>query len=142
MFLELAITLTLLWLVWFVVVTFVGRRKMPPGPFPLPFVGNAHQVGMNPPFSMETLREKYGDIYTISFPVGTFVVVNSGKLMQEALVSRKDDFAGRPDATFFPLNEIFEGTSHKTWRLLLQRHCHGICIIVGYIRNLVYYLNT
>lgn len=59
---------------------------------------------------MEGIRNKYGEIYTLHLPVGTFVVVNSGRLAREALVTRKDDFSGRPsDAANFPLRDIFHG---------------------------------
>lgn len=109
MIVEITMTLFLSWILWFVISNYFRRKKMPPGPYPLPLIGNALSVGNEPPFSMEHLRHKYGDIYTLTFPIGTFVVVNSAELLQEALVSKNDDFAGRPDATFFPLNSIFEG---------------------------------
>ena len=109
MFAEIAVSLALAYFLWFVLTTYKERRNMPPGPIPLPLIGNAHQVGSNPPFSMDKLRQKYGDVYTVIFPVGTFVIVNSGKLAREALITRKDDFAGRPHVSSFPFNVIFEG---------------------------------
>jgi hypothetical protein len=109
MLLEIAISLFVSWILWSIISNYFRRRKMPSGPYPLPVVGNALNVGNEPPFSMEHLRENYGDIYTVTFPIGTFVIVNYGEFLQEALVSKKDDFAGRPDAAFFPLNSIFEG---------------------------------
>ena len=87
-------------------VTYIKRRKMPPGPFPLPFVGNVYQLGSDPPFSMEKLRKQYGETYTVVTPVGDIVIVNNGKLAQEALVTKKDDFAGRPQ--FFPAYDLLE----------------------------------
>lgn len=109
MIVELAVVVAVLfvWLSWFVLSTNYERKGMPPGPFPLPFIGNVHQLGRNPPFSLEHLRKKYGDIYTFSTPVGNFVVVNNGKLARDLLVTRKDDFAGRPKSSFFPMTEIF-----------------------------------
>ena len=110
MVLEIAMSLVVSWIVWFIISNHFRRRRMPPGPYPLPVIGNALSVGNEPPFSMENLRKQYGDIYTITFPIGTFVIVNYGEFLQDALLNKKDDFAGRPDATFFPLNSIFEGT--------------------------------
>lgn len=109
MFLEIITSLLFAFLVWFVVTTYQKRRNMPPGPFPFPLIGNIPHVGSDPPFSMDELRKKYGDVYTVTFPIGTFVVVNSGKLAREALLTRKDDFAGRPHVSSFPFNVIFNG---------------------------------
>ena len=106
MFLELA-TLMTAYMLWFCFNTYLSRRKMPPGPFPLPIIGNIHQTGSNPPFSMGNLRKKYGDIYTVTFPIGTFVIVNNGQVARELM--SKDDFACRPGATTFPSMEVFEG---------------------------------
>lgn len=109
MFLEIVTSLLFAYLAWFLVTTYQTRRRMPPGPFPFPFIGNVPHVGSDPPFSMDELRKRYGDVYTVTFPIGTFVVVNSGKLAREALLTRKDDFAGRPHVSSFPFNVIFNG---------------------------------
>ena len=110
MFLEVFLSICLCWLLWFIITTHLSRQSIPPGPFPLPIIGNAHQMGTNPPFSMEGIHKKYGEIYTLNLPVGRFVVVNSGRLAREALVAKKDDFSGRPgDAANFPLRNIFHG---------------------------------
>lgn len=106
MFLELA-SFLIGYVIWKIFQTYCNRSKMPPGPFPLPIIGNFHQTGFNPPFSMEKLREKYGDIYTVSFPIGTFVVVNDGQLAREMMTT--DEFACRPGALTFPSLEVFEG---------------------------------
>ena len=125
MIIEIATSLIVIWLLWYVLSTYQERRGMPPGPFPLPFIGNVHQFGSNPPFTMENLRKKYGDLYTVTTPVGTFVVVNSGKIVRDVLVSKKDDFAGRPKASFFPMNEIFANkdipSSDYSTRLVFRR---------------------
>ena len=103
------ISLLLGWVMWYILTTYTRLRKMPPGPFPLPLIGNVHQVGSDPPFSMEKLREKYGEVYTLTFPIGTYVVVNSGALAREVLVTAKDDFASRPGASTFPSDDVFKG---------------------------------
>jgi steroid 17alpha-monooxygenase/17alpha-hydroxyprogesterone aldolase len=101
------VAVLLVLLSWFILSTNYERSGMPPGPYPLPFIGNVHQLGRDPPFTLEYLREKYGDVYTFSTPVGNFVVVNSAKHARDLLVTKKDDFAGRPKASFFPMTEIF-----------------------------------
>ena len=105
---EIFFLFSLLWLSWIYLSTYSVRRNFPKGPFPLPLIGNMHQVGLDIPFSMENLRKKYGDIYTITIPIGTFVIINTAELMHEALVTRKDDFSGRVDESQFPYYLIVE----------------------------------
>lgn len=110
MLVTIGVSLLLVFFLWSILRTHHHRRKMPPGPFPFPLIGNAHQMGSDPPYSMEWLRRKYGKIYTLTLPVGTFVIVNGSKAAREALVAKRDDFAGRPgDAANFPLRDIFNG---------------------------------
>ena len=79
---------------------------MPPGPFPFPYIGNLPQFGPNPVDPFGEPKKKYGDIFTVSFPLGTFVIINSAELMREARVKRKDDLAGRAPDSIYPLNVI------------------------------------
>ena len=106
---EVATSLFFTWLMWYIFTTYRQRRQMPPGPFPLPLIGNIFQVGRDVVSSFDKLWTKYGDVYTISFPFGTAVVVNSVELAREALVTKGDDFAGRPSDSMYPADIIFEG---------------------------------
>lgn len=106
MYAEISILLIVIWFVRSAVVTYIKRRDMPPGPFPLPLLGNIYNIGTEPPFSMDGLRVKYGDVFTVTTPVGEVVIVSSGALAREALVTKKDDFAGRPQS--FPAHELLE----------------------------------
>lgn len=109
MIFEVVTSLFLVWLVWYLVTTYQERKDGPPGPFPLPIIGNLLQLGSNPPFSMESLFEKYGDIYQIKLPLGTFVLLNTAEVVLEAVKEKKDDFAGKPSLLFYPMNEVIEG---------------------------------
>ena len=79
---------------------------MPPGPFPFPFIGNLLQLGSDPLDPFNKLVQKYGDIFTVTFPVGTAVVINSAELAREARLRRKDDLAGKCQDTIYPFNVI------------------------------------
>ncbi|XP_033104877.1 steroid 17-alpha-hydroxylase/17,20 lyase-like [Anneissia japonica] len=76
---------------------------MPPGPTPYPVIGNLSVfMGKTPPHEAFTdMTKKYGPI--ISFKVGPnwAVVLNNYELTQEALLSKPNDFSGRPSFYLF-----------------------------------------
>ena len=94
----------LVWLIWYLVTTYIERRSMPPGPFPLPLIGNITAVLSAKP--LNKLKQKYGDIFTLDLLEKT-VVVSTASLAREARVSNKDDVAGRSIESIYPLNVIF-----------------------------------
>ena len=108
MILEVAgfiLVITLIWLL----KTCYKRRGMPPGPFPLPLIGNLHLIWHDDlPFSADKFREKYGDIYTIALPTGNMVIVNNTATAREALLTQKDTFQGRLPGATYPLNEVLD----------------------------------
>ncbi|KAL8563349.1 hypothetical protein ACOMHN_042047 [Nucella lapillus] len=75
------------------------RYHLPPGPWGLPIVGYLPFFGAEPPITFTKLREKYGDVFSIrmgSFPA---IVISGGETIKEALVTKRDEFSGRPDFT-------------------------------------------
>lgn len=74
------------------------RKHLAPGPSPYPLIGNLLQlVGKPGHVAMTEIAEEYGKIYTLYLPGGQrCVVVNSIDLAREALLTRRDDFSGRP----------------------------------------------
>uniref|UniRef100_A0A915PPI1 SXP/RAL-2 family protein Ani s 5-like cation-binding domain-containing protein n=1 Tax=Setaria digitata TaxID=48799 RepID=A0A915PPI1_9BILA len=74
----------------------VLRRKYPPGPIPLPFVGNFFQIDLAYPHrSMIQWKKKFGPLFTIWLP-GPIIVLADYKVLREALLSHGSVFAGRP----------------------------------------------
>ncbi|MCP9261694.1 hypothetical protein DINM_005030 [Dirofilaria immitis] len=74
----------------------VLRRKYPPGPIPLPFIGNFLQIDLAYPHrSMIKWKKKFGPMFTIWLP-GPVIVLADYKLLRETLLSQGNIFAGRP----------------------------------------------
>ncbi|XP_072496127.1 cytochrome P450 2C23-like isoform X2 [Notamacropus eugenii] len=72
------------------------RGKLPPGPTPLPFIGNILQLDFkNITASFSQLTEKYGPIYTVYFGTQPVVVLHGYDLMKEALIDQGDAFTDR-----------------------------------------------
>uniref|UniRef100_A0A4X2LJ98 unspecific monooxygenase n=1 Tax=Vombatus ursinus TaxID=29139 RepID=A0A4X2LJ98_VOMUR len=83
------------------------RGKLPPGPTPLPFIGNILQLDMkNMSASLSQLAKKYGDIYTLYFGTQRIVVIHGYNIMKEALIDQGEIFMDRGD---IPIFEDFAG---------------------------------
>uniref|UniRef100_A0AC34QME9 Cytochrome P450 n=1 Tax=Panagrolaimus sp. JU765 TaxID=591449 RepID=A0AC34QME9_9BILA len=84
------------------------RKDYPPGPLPLPFIGNILQIDSNN-FGKQLLNWKkiYGEIYTIWMPTPKIIVSNPECFKE--LVRLGDAYSGRPQAK---LQRMFMGGSY------------------------------
>ncbi|KAM9323977.1 cytochrome P450 2C16-like [Gastrophryne carolinensis] len=72
------------------------RRKLPPGPFPLPFLGNflkIHSDGLLP--ALVKMSKVYGPVYTVHFGSKPAVIVTGYETLKEVLVDDRDVFINR-----------------------------------------------
>ncbi|CAH2245819.1 cytochrome P450 2K4-like [Pelobates cultripes] len=77
-------------------------QNFPPGPKPLPIIGNMHILDLKKPFnSMLQLSEKYGSIFSIQIGTKKAVVLCGYEMVRDALVNHADEFAGRPKLQIF-----------------------------------------
>ena len=103
---EICLSIFLVWFIWNVISAYFTRRKLPPGPIPYPIVGNLPHMMCDPVNPFGKLAEKYGDIFTLSFPQGIMVVLNTASLAREAKLQRKDDLAGKSPKSLYPIGDI------------------------------------
>ncbi|XP_051245386.1 cytochrome P450 2K1 isoform X1 [Dicentrarchus labrax] len=82
--------------------------KEPPGPRPLPLLGNLLQLDLKRPYkTLCKLSKKYGSVFTVYFGTNKVVVLAGYKTVREALVSNAEEFGDRDIAPIF--NDINEG---------------------------------
>uniref|UniRef100_A0A914XH44 Cytochrome P450 n=1 Tax=Plectus sambesii TaxID=2011161 RepID=A0A914XH44_9BILA len=100
---------------------FVGKRKKyPPGPSPLPLLGNLLQMDQTyPEKAFVEWGKKYGPIFTVWIPT-PIVIINEYELMKETVIKQGDIFAGRPE--MFIIDALLKGnygllfTRGQMWR--------------------------
>ncbi|CAH2307229.1 cytochrome P450 2K1-like [Pelobates cultripes] len=99
-----------------------SAEKMPPGPSPLPVIGNLNLIDLTKPYqSLMKLSQRYGDVFTVHFGPKKIVVVAGYKAVKDALVSQADDFGERADIPIF--TKVTRGNgivfSHgESWKLM------------------------
>ncbi|XP_044129728.1 cytochrome P450 2G1-like [Bufo gargarizans] len=72
-----------------------NRGNLPPGPTPLPLLGNALDIRGDIVNSLMELRKKYGNVFTVYLGTRPVVVVTGYKLVKEVYVDKGDDFLNR-----------------------------------------------
>ncbi|KAL8479799.1 hypothetical protein ACS0TY_026657 [Phlomoides rotata] len=84
---SLALVIVLVVLVWasFNVVVRSGRRKLPPGPYPFPIIGNIFQLGSNPHRSLANLSKTYGPLMSLHLGSLYTVVASSPEVAKQVL---------------------------------------------------------
>ncbi|XP_072125182.1 cytochrome P450 2K1-like isoform X2 [Mobula birostris] len=97
-----------------------AELNFPPGPTPLPIIGNLHLLGLkNSHVTLMELSEKYGPIFTIKLGMMRAVVLAGYKTVKDALINHPDQFAGRPHIQIF--DDLTQGfgiafSNEESWR--------------------------
>ncbi|XP_019494531.1 PREDICTED: cytochrome P450 2C21-like [Hipposideros armiger] len=86
-----------------------AKGKLPPGPTPLPIIGNMLQLNLkNTTESLNKLAKVYGPVFTVYFGMKPTVVLHGYEAVKEALIDLGENFSGRGD---FPvLDKVTHGS--------------------------------
>ncbi|XP_003409272.1 cytochrome P450 2C42-like [Loxodonta africana] len=80
-----------------------GKGKLPPGPTPLPIIGNSLQLNFkNISKSLHDLSKTYGPVFTLYLGMKPTVVLHGYEAVKEALIDQGEEFSGRGS---FPVSE-------------------------------------
>ncbi|XP_057633422.1 cytochrome P450 2C26-like isoform X2 [Chionomys nivalis] len=72
------------------------RGKLPPGPTPLPIIGNIHQIDVkNIHQAFTNFSKIYGPVFTLYFGMKPTVVLHGYEAIKEALIGHGEEFSGR-----------------------------------------------
>uniref|UniRef100_A0A8C5UA33 Cytochrome P450 2J2-like n=1 Tax=Malurus cyaneus samueli TaxID=2593467 RepID=A0A8C5UA33_9PASS len=103
------------------------RTQLPPGPAPLPIIGNLWLLDFK--LRRETLSKLtniYGNIYTLWMGQTPLVVLNGYKAVKDGIVTHSEEVSGRPLTPFYrDMMGIFLTNGH-TWK---QQRRFGMTII-------------
>ncbi|XP_032443868.1 cytochrome P450 2K1-like [Xiphophorus hellerii] len=94
----------LLFIILYLVTVGSSREtgKEPPGPNPLPLLGNLLQLDLQRPYkTLCELSKKYGSVFTVYFGPKKVVVLAGYRTVREALVSYADEFGEREITPMF-----------------------------------------
>ncbi|XP_032068737.1 cytochrome P450 2K6-like [Thamnophis elegans] len=99
-----------------------SSKDFPPGPRPLPVVGNLHIMDLKKPYqTMLELSKQYGPVFKLLLGLQKIVVLTGYETIKEALVNKADVFAERASVPIF--EEFSKGFgvafSHgENWRVM------------------------
>ncbi|THH27405.1 hypothetical protein EUX98_g6781 [Antrodiella citrinella] len=97
----LSIVAFIVWRRWKANATKPGRLPLPPGPKPLPLVGNIRDIPLGVPQweLFESMAQKYGDIIHLNVLGQNIIVLSSLEAINDLLEKRSAIYSSRPRST-------------------------------------------
>ncbi|XP_068089345.1 uncharacterized protein [Hyperolius riggenbachi] len=85
----------------FLIIIFYGWKSktphnFPPGPTPLPIIGNMHMLDLKKPYkTFHELSKKYGTVYSLQIGEEKIVILSGYETVKDALINHAEEFSGR-----------------------------------------------
>nr|AMO03310.1 geraniol 10-hydroxylase 1 [Primula forbesii] len=93
--LYLLITLPFIFSIWSLIKRTKTKQNLPPGPWPLPLIGNLLKLGDQPHKSLTKLAKIHGPIIALKLGQVTTIVISSSIIAKEALQKQDLAFSSR-----------------------------------------------
>uniref|UniRef100_A0A452EIH1 Cytochrome P450 family 2 subfamily C member 320 n=1 Tax=Capra hircus TaxID=9925 RepID=A0A452EIH1_CAPHI len=108
-----------------------AKGKLPPGPTPLPIVGNILQINIkNISKCISKLAEDYGPVFTLYFGMKPTVVLHGYEAVKQVLIDQSEEFSGRGSLPVADNINKGLGSPCDPTLLLSCAPCNVICSIV------------
>ncbi|XP_060087086.1 cytochrome P450 2K6-like [Heteronotia binoei] len=99
-----------------------SSQKLPPGPRPLPLIGNLHLLDLKRPYrTMLKFSKQYGPVFRLQFGFQKMVILAGYKTVKEALVNQADAFMDRPVIPVFEEYDRGNGlvfSNGENWKVM------------------------
>ncbi|PIO29020.1 hypothetical protein AB205_0126070 [Aquarana catesbeiana] len=98
------------------------HTNLPPGPKPLPIIGNLHMLDMKHPYKtfMEMSKE-YGTVLTIHFGMAKVIILCGYDTVKDALLNHGEEFSNRPKLAIFSKSTKDNGvifSNGESWKAM------------------------
>ncbi|XP_077147761.1 cytochrome P450 2K1-like [Ranitomeya variabilis] len=96
--------------------------NFPPGPTPLPIIGNALSLDLSKPHrAFLELSKTYGTVFSVQIGFGKLVVLCGYETIKDALVNHADEFSDRPKIELFSTTTKDHGlifANGENWKVM------------------------
>ncbi|XP_075057378.1 cytochrome P450 2K4-like [Mixophyes fleayi] len=111
----------------FLAYVFTNRKQhnyknFPPGPKPLPIIGNIHMIDMAKPHkTLIEMSKKYGSVFSVQLGMTKMVVLCGYDTIKDALINHAEEFTDRPRTPVF--DKILKGNgivfaNGENWKVM------------------------
>ncbi|XP_069832004.1 cytochrome P450 2K1-like [Dendropsophus ebraccatus] len=99
-----------------------SSTNFPPGPMPLPIIGNMNTINtLKPQNSFIELSKKYGSVFRVYLGTQKLVILCGYDTIKDALINHAEEFAGRPVTPMVPKTSDNYGillANGESWKVM------------------------